>query len=190
MGEPAKFEERSALPAARALALNLVSKVDLMRLKVLARMHARGLPSEFGWSDLLQEAFARVLDGSRTIPKDVPTVAFLAEVMRSIKSEYWKRTQRHTQTLRSLQAANPNKAATLADSAPNPERMLIAVEEVLAIEKLFAGDAPARQVIAGLYDGLSPNEICTRLALSTTDYESIRKRIRRALLKAHLRNPQ
>jgi hypothetical protein len=36
--------------------------MDLMRLKAVARLYARGLPPEVGWSDLLQEAFARVLD--------------------------------------------------------------------------------------------------------------------------------
>jgi len=86
-------------PAARALALALVTEIDLLRLKVIARLHARGLPPEFDWTDLLQEAFARVLDGSRPPPEGVPKVAFLAGVMRSIKAEYWKRAQRQARQL-------------------------------------------------------------------------------------------
>jgi hypothetical protein len=56
-------------PAAQALALKLVTGMDLLRLKAVARLHARGLPPEVGWSDLLQEAFARVLDGTRKRPE-------------------------------------------------------------------------------------------------------------------------
>jgi hypothetical protein len=55
-------------PAARALALELVTRMELLRLKVIARLHARGLPPEVDWSDLLQEAISRVLDGSRPKP--------------------------------------------------------------------------------------------------------------------------
>jgi hypothetical protein len=46
--------------AARALALELVTRMDLLRLKVIARLHARGLPPEIDWSDLLQEASKRM----------------------------------------------------------------------------------------------------------------------------------
>jgi DNA-directed RNA polymerase specialized sigma24 family protein len=81
-------------PAARALALKLVTEADLLRLKVIARLHARGLPPHIDWSDLLQEAFARMLDGSRRRPDDVPLGAFLAGVMRSLKAEHWRRAHR------------------------------------------------------------------------------------------------
>jgi hypothetical protein len=52
-------------PADAALTLKVVSESDLLRLKTIARIYARGLPADVGWADLLQEAFARVLDGSR-----------------------------------------------------------------------------------------------------------------------------
>jgi hypothetical protein len=45
-------------PAARALAVKLVTETDLLRLEVIARVHARGLPPEIDWSDLLQELAA------------------------------------------------------------------------------------------------------------------------------------
>jgi DNA-directed RNA polymerase specialized sigma24 family protein len=89
-------------PAARALAVKLVTETDLLRLKVIARVHARGLPPEIDWSDLLQEAFERVLDGSRQQPESVPAVAFLAGVMRSIKAEHWRRARRQARQLPKL----------------------------------------------------------------------------------------
>jgi DNA-directed RNA polymerase specialized sigma24 family protein len=80
-------------PAARALALKLVTEAEFLRLKVLARLHARGLPPHIDWCDLLQEAFARMLDGSRRRPDEVPLVAFLAGVIRSLKAEHWRRAR-------------------------------------------------------------------------------------------------
>src|SRR6185437_3730932 len=81
-------------PAGQALALKLVTKMDLLRLKAVARLLARGLPPEVGWSDLLQEAFARMLEGSRKCPEGLPTVVFLAGVMRSIRAQYCGRARR------------------------------------------------------------------------------------------------
>src|SRR5687768_4070956 len=84
----------SRTPAGLALDAKLVTEADLLRLKVIARLHARGLPPHVGWGDLLQEAFTRVLDGSRRQPEGVPMVAFLAGVMRSIKEQHWRQARR------------------------------------------------------------------------------------------------
>jgi len=62
-------------PAESALALRLITEMELLKLKTIARLHARGLPPDVGWDDLLQEALTRVLIGSRLQPKDVPIVA-------------------------------------------------------------------------------------------------------------------
>lgn len=180
-------------PAARALALKLVTDADLLRLKVIARLHARGLPPHVSWSDLLQEAFSRVLDGSRHHPDGVPLVAFLAGVMRSIKAEHWRRARREATQLPKLraeaEAANP-EGSEAWDSTPDPERRLSAAQELALIDQLFADDARALQVILGLADGLSPEEICASYDMSKTDYDSTRKRIRRVLLRQGLRSPQ
>src|SRR6185312_11601971 len=92
--EAAGFELTSRTPARAALDAKLVTVADLLRLKVIARLYARGLPAHIGWTDLLQEAFTRVLDGSRRLPEGVPMVAFLAGVMRSIKEQYWRQARR------------------------------------------------------------------------------------------------
>jgi RNA polymerase sigma-70 factor (ECF subfamily) len=169
------------LPAGQALDAKLVTEADLLRLKVIARLQARGLPPDVGWGDLLQEAFVRVLDGSRRRPEGVPMVAFLAGVMRSIKEQYWRQARRGARQLPKL----------LADlDAPNPERQVIAIQEMDAINELFADDLPARQIISGLYEGRTPEETCAEHAMSTTDYDSTRRRMRRALLRAGLRSLQ
>jgi DNA-directed RNA polymerase specialized sigma24 family protein len=180
-------------PARRALDMGLVSAGDLLRLKVLARLQARGLPPEIGWSDLLQEAFTRVLEGSRRHPADVPMVAFIAGIMRSLREQYWRAARRGARQTRKLLveieiADTPQPE--LLDPEPSPERRAIAVQEMAALDDLFAEDEPARQLITGLYEGWTPEEICVTQGISKVDYDSTRRRIRRALIRAGLRFSQ
>ena len=178
-------------PAAHALALKLVTEMDLLRLKSVARLHARGLPPEVGWTDLLQEAFARVLDGSRKPPEGLSMVAFLAGVMRSIKEQHWRQSRsraRHGPKL--LAERDFPEGDELVDPTPSPERKAIVAQEMESIGALFEDDPQARQVLQGLHDGQTPEETCNLYAMSRIDYESTRKRMRRALIRAGLRAPQ
>ena len=74
-----------------ACAIHSLSDADLVRLKALARLWARGLPGGLGWADVLHEAIARALEGSRKWPPDVPILAFLSGIMRSICDDQWRR---------------------------------------------------------------------------------------------------
>jgi len=194
MSLPKPLDLRSArTPAEEALARALVTHTDLLRLKTIARLHARGLPPSVGWSDLLQEAIARVLDGSRRQPEGVPVIAFLAGVMRSIRAEHWRRARRESgklpEMLAQLRGAAP-LAGEPSDPTPTPERSILALQQLALIDRLFADDLPAQQVIAGLADERSPEEICLLYGMSRTEYDSTRRRIRRVLLREGLRSFQ
>ena len=170
VGEPGDLFER---------VLERVSKTDLLRLKVIARLHARGLPAGIGWTDLLHEAIVRVLDGSRKPPSGLSLVTFLAGVMRSIKAEHWRRLRRDARTF----VASGVRVADERDPAPDPERSLAATEALAALDRLFADDPQALQVIEGLGQGMTADEIRQTYTMSQTDYDSTRKRMRRALLR-------
>lgn len=171
------MRDRIASPLEQAVAARLVGDMNLLRLKVSARILARGLEPDIYWWDLLQEAFARVLNGTRHCPPDVPFEVFMTGVMRSIRAEYRRRKgQLHLALLRSGEAA-------MEATAPDPERSLLAQEELEAIGALFADDPIVTHIITGLGDGLSAEEIRTRYGLSNTEYDSARKRMRRALLR-------
>lgn len=180
-------------PAEQALALRLVTETDLLRLKAIARLHARLLPPDIGWSDLLQEAFARVLDGSRRQPPGLPVLPFLAGVMRSLKTEYWRRARTEALNLpklrTELEVADSGGTGPL-DPRAEVERGLQAMQELAAIYHLFVDDNQARQIIAGLAEERTPEEICERCSMSKTDYDSTRRRMRRALLREGLRMRQ
>jgi DNA-directed RNA polymerase specialized sigma24 family protein len=186
---PQLNDNRVLRPAETALALGLIGRMDFLRLKSIARWHARGLPPDVTWDDLLQEAITRVLVGSRRQPPGVKMVAFLAGIMRSLRAEHWRRA-RHgpgsADTLRIDHKHDLSKEPALRDSAPDPEQSLMAREELSAIEGLFAGDVVALRIIAGLAEGLSAAQIREAAGISKTDYDSARRRMRRALLREGL----
>jgi DNA-directed RNA polymerase specialized sigma24 family protein len=185
---PPLVDNRELRPAQTLLALELVSQMDLLRLKSIARLHARGLPPDVTWDDLLQEAITRVLVGSRQQPEGVTMVAFLAGVMRSLRTDHWRRARRESAgdgPLR-IDHERDESSAALPDPAPGPERAVSARQALITIQRLFAADPAASKIIAGLGEGLSAEQIRTATGLSRTEYDSARKRMRRALLREGL----
>jgi DNA-directed RNA polymerase specialized sigma24 family protein len=186
---PSLVDKRVLMPAQTALALDLLSQMDLLRLKSIARVYARGLPPEVAWEDMLQEALTRVIVGSRRPPEGVTTVAFVAGILRSLRAEHWRRAAREsggTDTLRIDHDSDESLALALSDPAPGPERALSARQELIAIKQLFADDPTALRIIDGLGAGLTAAEIRRSTALAKTDYDSARRRIRRTLLQEGL----
>lgn len=177
------IEAPGTAPTDLAQVLRGLSDADLLRLKALARLWSRGLPGDVGWADILNEAFVRVLDGSRPWPPGVPLVAFLSGVMRSLCDDQWRRVRRERDLLVRRDDAETDEEV---EPACDPDRVLVAAQELAAIHRLFAADPPVLEVISGLADGLSAREICRLHGLSERDYDSIRKRMRRALLRAGL----
>ncbi|MET4296315.1 DNA-directed RNA polymerase specialized sigma24 family protein [Bradyrhizobium sp. LB8.2] len=167
-----------------ASALDALSDIELARLKALARLWSRDLPGGLGWSDIFHEAIARVLDGSRPWPPDVPILAFLSGVMRSICNDHWRRARLEQRLLVSRddpgQRSWPGEEA---DEEPDPERVLAAAQALANVYRLFQGDPLALKIIAGLADGLAAREICSVHNMSELDYDTTRRRMRRALLR-------
>ena len=58
--------------------------------------------------------------------------------------------------------------------------------ELADVLRLFAEDAVALQIIAGLGEGRSAEQIRVAAGISKTDYDSARKRMRRSLLREGL----
>jgi RNA polymerase sigma-70 factor (ECF subfamily) len=79
-----------------------------------------------------------------------------------------------------------SREVDLRDPSPGPERSLSAQQELRAIEVLFADDRVILKIIAGLGHGLSAARIRAALKISDTEYDSARRRMRRALLREGL----
>jgi RNA polymerase sigma-70 factor (ECF subfamily) len=181
-------------PAQRALALKLVTEMDLLRLKTIARWYARGLPPHVSWEDLLQEAFARVLSGSRRQPEGVTTLVFLVGVIRSLRAAHLRRARTSGTLAREESAerhpADVDEAAVAADGpadpAPDPEHAVSSLQQIAAIERLFSDDAIVLRIIEGLAEGLTAEQIRSAHGISPVEYDSARKRMRRILLREGL----
>ena len=173
----------SAVTVSRALAA--LSEAELLRLQALARLRGRGLPPGVGWADLLHEALARALDGSRQWPSGVPLLAFLAGVMRSVCNEIWRRRRREGDLV-SLDDAGQAECPQPACPAPDQERVIAACEAIAAIYRLFSSDGIALRIISGLEGGLSAEDIRIAHRLSALEYDSARRRMRRALHRVGL----
>jgi RNA polymerase sigma-70 factor (ECF subfamily) len=175
--------------AQTAVALGLITEMDFLRLKAIARLHARGLPPDVDWDDLLQEAITRAIVGTRQLREGVTMVAFLAGVMRSLRSDHWRRARRESGLGAKLlidHTSDQSREVDLYDAASDPERTLSARQELKLIERLFTEDPIALQIIAGIGKGFSAEQIRSATRLSKRDYDSARKRIRRTLLREGL----
>jgi DNA-directed RNA polymerase specialized sigma24 family protein len=185
---PAKPGDAVARGDDVASAIDALSDIDLVRLKALARLWSRGLPGGLTWSDILHEAVARVLDGSRHWPPGVPILAFLSGVMRSICNDHWRRARYEQRLLVSRDdPGQRNWPGEEADDVPDQERVLAAAQMLANVYRLFEADPLALKIIAGMADGLPAREICNVHDMSELDYDTTRRRIRRTLLR-HQRN--
>lgn len=182
------IDTKQLRPAQTALALNLVSEMDFLRLKAIARLYARGLPPDVDWDDLLQEAFTRVLVGARVKPNEIAMLPFIAGIIRSLRSAHLRRAcgSGTAEAVDVVNATEPGHAVELLDPAPGPERSLIARQELEVVQRLFVDDPLALEIIKGLGDGMSAEQIRAAGKISKVDYDSARKRMRRCLLREGL----
>ncbi|WP_246563487.1 RNA polymerase sigma factor [Bradyrhizobium liaoningense] len=184
MTTPPKPGDAVARAADVAAAIDALSDIDLVRLKTLARLWSRGLPGGLGWSDILHEAIARVLDGSRPWPPGVPILAFLSGVMRSICNDHWRRARSEQRLLVSRDDPDQRSwPSEEADDVPDPERVMAAAQMLANVYRLFEADPLALKIIAGMADGLPASEIRKVHAMSELDYDTTRRRMRRTLLR-------
>ena len=167
-----------------AASLGQLSDADIRRLEQLARLRAIGLHA-VEWRELLHEAIARLLDGTRQWPRQVPLVVFLRETMRSIASDHWRRLERSVVVAESEVAADREMDGGAVDKALDetgqPERRASAAETLARIEDVFSGDEEALRVLAGMASGRAPREIQEETGMDETRYASTQRRIRRRL---------
>lgn len=177
-------------------ALSSLTTADLLRLRGLAKFRAFGLATVTA-DDLVSEAIARILSGTRTWPRHVSLVPFVANVVRSIASEHRDRQNKEPLVLETdLLAADECEHRTVENEicsgprTPHPESALYAEQQLHAIEGMFSDDEQSLAVILGRAEGLSPTETQKEFNMTKTEYESALKKVRRAFLKHGLVRPQ
>jgi len=116
----------------------------------------------------------------------VPILAFLSGIMRSICDDQWRRARRELEVLVRGEDLADLCASGDEVKSPSPERVVAAAQSLAAVDRLFAGDPLALKIIAGLAEGLTPAEICKLHRMSERQYDTTRRRMRRALLRCGL----
>lgn len=170
-----------------AKAIRALTPADWIRLKKVAVSYSAGWP--IGPQDLLQEAFARAMDG-RQCPTDVTVVKFLAEAMRSIAhGESEKVEHRLLLVSASVSEETRQEAFAYPDASPNAEQRMVSNETVAevrgAILALFSDDDHAQVIAEGLMDGIDGEELRALCGLEATAYNSKRRLVRRRIEKAY-----
>ena len=151
--------------------ISSLSDADLLRLYLAARRYALTLGRVITPDDLIQEAYKRVLDGTRVRPFGLPLVPFLLGIMRSIASS-WATRLRH-ESVDDLEPLDPGRT---------PEDQLQLKEEVQKLLSLFDSDPLGKEIIECKLADMTPMEIREKLHLSDNEYRACSKRIRRRTL--------
>lgn len=142
-------------------ALTVQEKSRLMKIA-----GARARYAAFGPDDLLQEAFTRVLAGSRKWPTDVPVVPFFAQVMRGIASDWREKSE-----------SDDGDASEVGAE----DHAAIARIELQKVFALFDDDPIAQKMLLALIEGVKGDDLRKLSGLSKVDYESKRTKMRRRL---------
>lgn len=167
-------------------AIRRLSTADWVRLKKAAAYYARpAIPAQ----DLLQEAFARALDGSRACPAHVDAVRFLAEAMRSIADGEQDKADRRP-ALASIEGGSGAAAAmNCPDPTPGVEDRIVQEEQDARMRDdllaLFEDDPAAKDIVEGTMEGMTAEELRELTGLDKTAYDSKRKLIRRRIDKRY-----
>lgn len=175
--ERKRYSPLSANEAAKRLAALTESE----RSKIMYL--AMGLAQNTGWGadDLLQEAIARILAGTRAIPGDVPVVTALLNAMKSVASGVRKSSE--GMIAKGSEDAGDD-VADLGEGAqlPRGDQMGVTSEEikVQALYDKFSAENEVQRVLTALVAGDSREEICTTLKIDHKQFATIRRRIRRA----------
>jgi DNA-directed RNA polymerase specialized sigma24 family protein len=179
MPEPTRHGE-ATIAEARA-AIEGLSDPDHAKLMLVARglRRARLRGDTVAPEDLLQEAFAKTLQGARVWNRSVSMLKHLAEVMRSDSSHEAER--RSKWPMRSLEGTLEN-----LEEEGYPARSSTALEdrdEFERVLRLFETDDVALRLLRLKGEGYSASEIQRELGIGKVQYETVLKRIRRALAK-------
>jgi RNA polymerase sigma-70 factor (ECF subfamily) len=167
-------------------AICVLTPAQSARLRLVAEKYAWRCP--LGPDDLLQEAFLRALEGGRKCPAHIDVVRFLAEAMRSIADGEAEKIENQVALAPIAQldgeqdgAVDPEEPGLNAEDAAIGKQNVAAIRN--AMLALFDDDSQARDLVEGIMEGFSADELRELTGLDETSYASKRRLIRRTIDK-------
>ena len=162
----------------RTLITNL-SEANFFRLNQIAKRYILGCQMEP--DDLLQEAIFSILSGNRKYPRNVPLISFFANTMKSIAYNERRKISEIITTINDDSDNDYINNIAANDNAFDIEAA--ANQEIKNIYDLFINDEDITMLLMAKYEELSPDETCKTLDWNRTQYDSVTRRLRRALNK-------
>lgn len=171
------------------LALGALTDADLVRIARKAGYLAGGMPDDDGMA-LFNEAIMRTLDGSRNWPLNLPFQVYVFGAMRSIVHGQRQSRQAECETLEGDLSVGEEDVTDAyfegLHGAGGTDELLIARAEMLAQEAMlqklrehFKGEENVELVLAALEDGTPRRVLIEEFGMTTVEYESARKKLRR-----------
>ena len=154
--------------------LRRLRPAEAVRLGELARVFARKVGPETEGAEISNEAIARVLEGRRGWPADLPVDVFFFQVMRSIAGEWrqraWREPFLEDQAIAEVGVAPDNRAE---------------VESItIAVRRSLADDLLVLRLFELKLGEMKASEIQRELGLDATAYDTLRRRFRRRIFAA------
>ena len=165
------------------VAIQRLQESDFHKLMIIARSFTRKRRLNGAIAepyDLLQEAFVKTLSGQRHWSRDVGIIRHLDRVMESDSGHVVEQRVREARGDLELRK-HPDVHRETTPRAPSPEALLQACEALDSVLAHFAEDTKGLEFLRLKGDGFSASEIQRELGISTTEYDTIAKRIRRRL---------
>ncbi len=172
-------------------ALDMLTQSEKARIQAIAKSYAKIMGIE--WEELFHEAIARTLERQRNCPEDVHPIAFIAGVMKGLKSDDFRAGKRRQDQGFGIISQGDLIDDLTTNTAPSPEDMLIAKENdgewIQSYDKLleaFKGDDDIQYILIAMQEGFEGKALREEVGLDETTYNSARRRLRRKTLSGNL----
>lgn len=136
--------------------------------------------------DLSQEAFKRLLAGTRRLPRGADVLPVIAGIIKSIASQEVEAIRSGFRDVRP--APDGSDGRDQADPAPSPERLVASARDdravLEAISRMIEDDEQLQLLVEGICDGMRGGELEQLIQVDTKGLAAVRKRLSRRLQAA------
>lgn len=161
--------------------LGSLTEAKWIKLGISAENLCWGLAIE--GQDLLQLAFRKALEGKRKCPRELPVEIFIYGAMKSLVDAYLRKRKRDPLHL-AVAMTEEEDSLNITDLQPTidtPEEMMKAKQILTEIDRVLKDDEA--MVVMAQLDGYDPQQIQELVGLTSTQYASTLRSIRRKVAK-------
>lgn len=158
-----------------------LSNAEILKLGQIAKIFSRKTGGLIEADDLLNKAIIVIASGKRKFPRQVPLLGFFAGTMKSIVFNEMRKAKKMLAVAEDDPENDP--VINAVDQSIDIENEAIADQALAHIYELVKDDDEMTLLVMARCDGLSPDEVCDTAGWNRTKYDTVQKRLRRALNK-------